>query len=81
MHMQSLAVVTKDFTTPPSAFKYFADLQFYQTSHLPCKQNLIHTKYNYSLFNSDKNTHENAVDHILENYFMRDGKINFFTLL
>lgn len=76
MHMQSLAVINKEFATPPSGFKYFADLQFYQTSHLPCKQNLIHTKYNYSVFNLDKNTHENAIDYILEKYFMRDGKIN-----
>ncbi|KAJ8729312.1 hypothetical protein PYW08_000893 [Mythimna loreyi] len=80
MHMQSLAVINKEFATPPSGFKYFADLQFYQTSHLPCKQNLMHTKYNYSLFKFDKDSNENAIDSILENYFMRDVTIHTNTL-
>uniref|UniRef100_A0A2A4JJQ7 Transmembrane protein 231 n=1 Tax=Heliothis virescens TaxID=7102 RepID=A0A2A4JJQ7_HELVI len=80
LHMQSLALVNKEFATPPSGFKYFADLQFYQTSHLPCKQNLIHTKYNNSLFNFEKSNNENAIDNILENYFVREVTTHTNTL-
>ncbi|PZC77263.1 transmembrane protein 231 [Helicoverpa armigera] len=80
LHMQSLALVNKEFATPPSGFKYFGDLQFYQISHLPCKQNVIHTKYNNSLFNFDKSNNENALDYILENYFVREVTTHTKTL-
>lgn len=73
--MQSLALVNKEFTTPPSGFKYFADLEFYQTAHLPCKHNLMHTKYNSSVFNYDIKKPGNTIDYILEKYYMREGKI------
>ncbi|XP_037302535.1 transmembrane protein 231-like [Manduca sexta] len=36
MHMQNLAVVSKDFVSAPSSYNYYGDLQLYQTSHLPC---------------------------------------------
>lgn len=75
LHMQSLAMISKDFVIPPSGFKYFGDLQFYQISHLACKHNIIHTKYNSSIFNYNKNSRDNAIDFIMENYFMREGKI------
>ncbi|XP_075992474.1 transmembrane protein 231 [Anticarsia gemmatalis] len=72
LHMQSLAVIHKDFAQPPSGFKYYGDLHFYQTSHLPCKHNLIDTRYNISSFDFKKNSHDSIIDFILQNYFMRE---------
>ncbi|KAF9804086.1 hypothetical protein SFRURICE_020514 [Spodoptera frugiperda] len=80
LQMQSLALVNKEFTTPPSGFKYFADLEFYQTAHLPCKHNLMHTKYNSSVFNYDIKKPGNTIDYILEKYYMREVTTHTKTL-
>lgn len=74
--MQSLAVINKELTIPPSAFKYYGDLQFYQTSHLPCKQNVIDIRYNSSSFDYVKPNYDNLIDFTLGNYFMRESKCN-----
>ncbi|CAB3230835.1 unnamed protein product [Arctia plantaginis] len=72
LQMESLAVINKDFVMSPSGFKYYGDLQFYQSSHLPCKQNLIDTRYNSAFLNFTKNKNGNKVDFLLGNYFMRE---------
>ncbi|CAH0603026.1 unnamed protein product [Chrysodeixis includens] len=81
LHMQSLAVINREFMTPPSGFKYLGDLQFYQISHLPCKPNMINTKYNNSiLFTYAKAGHNNIVDSILDTYYMREVATHTNTL-
>lgn len=74
LQMETLAMINKDFVLSPSGFKYYGDLQFHQTSHLPCKQNLIDTRYNGTLFNYTTTKNGNMVDLFLGNYFMREGK-------
>lgn len=80
LHMKSLAVINKEFVLPPSSLIYYGDLQFYQTSHLPCKQNIIDTKYNNSSFDYIKNSRNNFVDSVLENYFLREIVTNTKTI-
>ncbi|XP_049870207.1 transmembrane protein 231 isoform X2 [Pectinophora gossypiella] len=72
LHMQSLAVINREFAVPPSGLKYFGDLQLYQVTHLPCTRHHIDTKYNVSLFNYVKDSNENIVDFILQHYFNRE---------
>lgn len=74
LHMQSLAVIDKTFTIAPSAFNFFGDIELYQVAHLLCISNVLDTKYNSSLLNY-RNNYRNGVDHILENYVHRHGKL------
>ncbi|CAG4998449.1 unnamed protein product [Parnassius apollo] len=71
LHMQTLAVVDKEFTSPSSGLYYYGDLQFYQSSHLPCINNVIDTTYNTSLFTSPNEMQKDVIDFILEDYFRR----------
>ncbi|KAI5632168.1 hypothetical protein NE865_15112 [Phthorimaea operculella] len=43
-HMQSLAVVNRNFPVPPSGLKYYGDIKFHQVAHLPCLRHHIDTK-------------------------------------
>ncbi|KAJ2953742.1 hypothetical protein O0L34_g1368 [Tuta absoluta] len=71
-HMQSLAVINRNFAVPPSGLKYYGDIQFHQVVHLPCLRHHIDNKYNTSVFEyANDNYNENVVDFILENYFSR----------
>ncbi|XP_038207422.1 transmembrane protein 231 [Zerene cesonia] len=71
LQMQSLAVITREFTVPSSGLTFHGHLKFIQTSHLPCLRHHIDTTYNISLFNMPKAT-ENTVDSMMENYFSRE---------
>ncbi|XP_045762364.1 transmembrane protein 231 [Maniola jurtina] len=72
LQMQSLAVLTKEFSGQPSGFKYYGDLQIYQTSHLACLRNILDTSHNTSLFNHETYNTKNIVDFILDEYLIRE---------
>ncbi|XP_063839214.1 transmembrane protein 231 isoform X2 [Ostrinia nubilalis] len=80
LQMQSLAVIDNAFPVAPSGLKFYGDIELYQVSHLPCEPNIIHTKYNSSLFNHKNNNNDNVVDLILENYFSREVTTQVKTL-
>ncbi|KAI8428046.1 hypothetical protein MSG28_002339 [Choristoneura fumiferana] len=80
LHMQGLAVISKEFSLPSSGLIYYGDLRLYQTIHLPCMVNNIDTKYNHSLFNQLKDRQENAVDAIIRDYFIREAIVMTQTL-
>ncbi|KAG7311370.1 hypothetical protein JYU34_002409 [Plutella xylostella] len=71
LHMQSLAVVNKDFAVPPSGLKYYGDLLLQQVEHLPCIKYSVDTKYNRSLLNFNKGVTDNVIDNIMKSYFER----------
>ncbi|CAG9784293.1 unnamed protein product [Diatraea saccharalis] len=75
LHMQSLAFIQKSFTVPPSGLKYYGDIEFYQTVHLPCLRNIVDKKYNSSLMSYFRSSSENIVDFIMVNYFQRDSML------
>lgn len=72
--MQSLAVITREFSVPPSGLKYYGDLQLYQIAHLPCLSYHMDTKYNTTLFGKLTNSGDNIIDSVLEEYYSREGK-------
>lgn len=72
LHMQSLAVIDKVFSLPPSGLKFYGDIGLYQAANLLCISNVIDTKYNNSLLNYRDNNE--LVDSILKTYFHREGK-------
>lgn len=76
--MQSLALITKEFVIPPSELIFHGDLNFYQTTHLPCEWFNQDTKYNRSLFEIEKWESYMSIDHYLSDYFHREGKIIYF---
>ncbi|XP_068621351.1 transmembrane protein 231-like [Battus philenor] len=71
LHMQSLAIISKEFTISPSEFYYYGDLEFYQTSHLPCLRNVVDTRFNNSLFELTDENEDNIIDFIIKNYYKR----------
>ncbi|CAH2104454.1 unnamed protein product [Euphydryas editha] len=71
LQMQSLAVINKEFSIQPNGLKYYGDIQMYQSIHLPCLQNTVDTKYNYTSF-ALKPENKNAIDFILEEYLSRE---------
>ncbi|XP_063376436.1 transmembrane protein 231-like isoform X2 [Cydia fagiglandana] len=80
LHMQGLAIITKEFSLPPSGFVYYGDLTLHQASHLPCHPNTIDTMYNTSLFGYLEKKDKDVVDAILEDYFIREAIIDTKTL-
>ncbi|XP_063359041.1 transmembrane protein 231 isoform X1 [Cydia amplana] len=80
LHMQGLAIITKEFSLPPSAFIYYGDLTLHQASHLPCRPNTIDTIYNTSLFRYLEKKDKDVVNAILEDYFIREAIIDTKTL-
>ncbi|KAG6460865.1 hypothetical protein O3G_MSEX012281 [Manduca sexta] len=80
MHMQNLAVVSKDFVSAPSSYNYYGDLQLYQTSHLPCFWGHKDIKYNNSLLNFSTWHDGNMADFILKEYFKREVTIQTKTV-
>ncbi|XP_037866650.1 transmembrane protein 231 isoform X2 [Bombyx mori] len=72
LQMQSLALITKEFVIPPSELIFHGDLNFYQTTHLPCEWFNQDTKYNRSLFEIEKWESYMSIDHYLSDYFHRE---------
>lgn len=78
--MQSLGIIEREFAHPASGWKFYGDLMYNQVTQLPCIHNFIDVSYNKSILNNIKAVHD-IVDHILDEYFRRECKYNFFILL
>ncbi|XP_052747095.1 transmembrane protein 231 [Bicyclus anynana] len=72
LQMQSLAVITKEFSGLPSGYKYYGNLEIYQNQQLPCLRNILDISHNSSLFYHEGDNSKNIVDFILEEYLGRD---------
>ncbi|CAK1550056.1 unnamed protein product [Leptosia nina] len=72
LQMQTFALVSKEFNNPTSGVKYNAYLELVQTSHLSCLRHHLDSKYNISLLANTDFSEEQAIDIMINSYFMRE---------